>query len=135
MIKIYKYFFQTAKSPTLSNRAFLIRSLAMSYSHMGTPTLPSALLRFTSEFGMGSGGTTVLLSLDKNVINQVINSINYQSWNADTNKNNLIQFIIVRDVHGCTSVERSHGWRVQRMFYHLMSVFYNPSLYLISKTT
>jgi len=40
----------------------------------------------------------VLLSLDKNVINQVINSINYQSWNADTNKNNLIQFITVRDI-------------------------------------
>ena len=70
----------------------------MSYSHMGTPTLPSALLRFTSEFGMGSGGATVLLSLDKNVINQVINSINYQSWNADTDKNNLIQFITVRDI-------------------------------------
>ena len=42
-----------------------IRSLAMSYSHMGTPTLPSAQLRFTSEFGMGSGGTTALLSLNK----------------------------------------------------------------------
>ena len=54
-----------AKSPTLSNRAFLNRSLAMTYSHMGTPTLPSAQLRFTSEFGMGSGGTTVLWSLDK----------------------------------------------------------------------
>ncbi len=37
----------------------------MTYSHMGTPTLPSALLRFTSEFGMGSGGSKVLLSLDK----------------------------------------------------------------------
>ena len=37
----------------------------MSYSHMGTPTLPSALTRFTSEFGMGSGGTMSLLSLDK----------------------------------------------------------------------
>ena len=45
-----------------------IRSLAMSYSHMGTPTLPSALLHFTSEFGMDSGGTTVLLSLDKNFL-------------------------------------------------------------------
>ena len=42
-----------------------IRSLAMSYSHMGTPTLPSAQLRFTSEFGMGSGGTTALWSLNK----------------------------------------------------------------------
>ena len=56
---------QTAKSPTLSNRASLNRSLAMSYSHMGTPTLPSAQLRFTSEFGKGSGGTTALLSLNK----------------------------------------------------------------------
>ncbi len=58
---------QKAKSPTLSNRASLNRSLAMSYSHMGTPTLPSALLRFTSEFGMESGGTTALLSLNKKV--------------------------------------------------------------------
>ena len=58
---------QTAKSPTLSNRASLNRNLAMSYSHMGTPTLPSALLRFTSEFGMESGGATALLSLDKKV--------------------------------------------------------------------
>ena len=41
-------------------------NLAMSYSHMGTPTLPSALLRFTSEFEMESGGATALLSLDKN---------------------------------------------------------------------
>ena len=50
-------------------RAFRNGSLAMTYSHMGTPTLPSALLRFTSEFGMGSGGATVLLSLDKNLLN------------------------------------------------------------------
>ena len=48
------------------NKVDGIWSLAMSYSHMGTPTLPSAQLRFTSEFGMGSGGTTALLSLDKN---------------------------------------------------------------------
>ena len=27
----------------------------------GGPTLPSALRRFTSEFGMGSGGTTALV--------------------------------------------------------------------------
>ena len=40
----------------------------MSYSHMGTPTLPSALTHFTSEFGMGSGGATSLLSLDKNFL-------------------------------------------------------------------
>ena len=56
---------------------FLNRSLAMTYSHMGTPTLPSALLRFTSEFGMGSGGATVLLSLDKK-------HYNFESWILDT---------------------------------------------------
>ncbi|ESK38469.1 hypothetical protein P256_02008, partial [Acinetobacter nectaris CIP 110549] len=27
--------------------------LAMTYSHMGNPTLPSALRGFTSEFGKG----------------------------------------------------------------------------------
>ena len=31
----------------------------------GVPTLPSALRRFTSEFGMGSGGTTALKPPDK----------------------------------------------------------------------
>lgn len=33
----------------------------------GDPTLPSALRRFTSEFGMGSGGTTALLPPGKSV--------------------------------------------------------------------
>ena len=31
----------------------------------GNPTLPSALLRFTSEFGMGSGGSITLWSPSK----------------------------------------------------------------------
>ncbi len=31
----------------------------------GSPTLPSALLRFTSEFGMESGGSTMLWSPNK----------------------------------------------------------------------
>ena len=34
----------------------------MTYSHMGSPTLPSALGGFTSEFGMGSGGSRPLWS-------------------------------------------------------------------------
>ena len=38
-----------------------IKSLAVSYFHMGTPTLSSALSGFTSEFGMGSGGSRSLL--------------------------------------------------------------------------
>ena len=33
----------------------------------GNPTLPSALIRFTSEFGMGSGGT-VSLWLPRNLV-------------------------------------------------------------------
>ena len=36
------------------------RSLAVSYFHMGSPTLSSALNVFTSEFGMGSGGSRSL---------------------------------------------------------------------------
>ena len=54
-----------SKKPDSLNRAFLIWSLAMSYSHMGNPTLPSALFRFTTEFGMGSGGSKTLLSPSK----------------------------------------------------------------------
>ena len=42
-----------------------IGCLAVSYSHMGSPTLPSALTRFTSEFEMGSGGTTLPLPPSK----------------------------------------------------------------------
>ena len=68
----------------------------MSYSHMGTPTLPSPQLRFTSEFGMGSGGTTMLLSLDKNMLL----SCYYQH----------LTLIILEscDVHGCTNVDVVH---------------------------
>ncbi len=43
----------------------IFNSLVMTYFHMGTPTLSSAMLRFTSEFDMGSGGTKALLSPGK----------------------------------------------------------------------
>ena len=36
------------------------KSLAMTYSRVSKPTLPSALGVFTSEFGMGSGGSRPL---------------------------------------------------------------------------
>ena len=61
------FYFRNEKRLSVRIAFVLNRSLAMTYSHMGTPTLPSALLRFTSEFGMGSGGSTTLLSLDKNL--------------------------------------------------------------------
>ena len=44
-----------------------IQSLAVTYFHMGTPTLSSALNGFTSEFGMGSGGSRSLWPPGKTV--------------------------------------------------------------------
>ena len=46
----------------------LCKCLTMSYFHMGTPTLSSALSSFTSEFGMESGGTYTLCSSGKLVV-------------------------------------------------------------------
>ena len=40
----------------------------MTYFHMGTPTLSSALNGFTSEFEMGSGGSRSLLPPGKPVV-------------------------------------------------------------------
>ena len=39
----------------------LFKSLAVSYSRMVNATLSSALSRFTSVFGMGTGGSNSLL--------------------------------------------------------------------------
>ena len=50
------------KPPAASRLRICILNLAMSYSHMGNPTLPSALSGFTSEFEMGSGGARSLWS-------------------------------------------------------------------------
>ncbi|WP_211842197.1 hypothetical protein, partial [Pseudoalteromonas sp. NEC-BIFX-2020_015] len=44
------------KNPDSVSRAFFIWSLAMTYFHITNATLSSALFRFTTEFGMGSGG-------------------------------------------------------------------------------
>ena len=49
------------KKARSNERASSIGCLAVSYSRMANATLPSALQRFTSEFGMGSGGSTALL--------------------------------------------------------------------------
>ena len=56
----------------------------MCYSHMGTPTLPSPLIRFTAEFGMDSGGTVLLLSPD-------IKSHNLEKSNSNSSFNNESQ--------------------------------------------
>ena len=45
-----------------------IGSLAVYYSRMASATLPSSQLRFTSEFGMDSGGSTALLPPGKNCL-------------------------------------------------------------------
>ena len=48
------------KAPPVRVRLFIWR-LAVTYSRTGTPALPSAMHRFTAEFGMGSGGSNALL--------------------------------------------------------------------------
>ncbi len=47
--------------------AFLFQNKVWQFPTLtwGDPTLPSALRRFTAEFGMGSGGTTALSPPDK----------------------------------------------------------------------
>uniref|UniRef100_UPI001FC89B81 hypothetical protein n=1 Tax=Aeromonas caviae TaxID=648 RepID=UPI001FC89B81 len=45
---------QEIKNPTRLSGVSCIGCLAVSYSRMANATLPSALQRFTSEFGMGS---------------------------------------------------------------------------------
>ncbi len=56
----YKLLILSNKKARSSERAFNVGCLAVSYSRMANATLPSALPRFTSEFGMGSGGSTAL---------------------------------------------------------------------------
>ena len=49
------------KAPMSKHRGLLaMRSLAVTYSSVAKATLPSALNVFTSEFGMGSGGSRSL---------------------------------------------------------------------------
>ena len=46
----------------------------------GDPTLPSALRRFTSEFGMGSGGTTALQPPGKFFVLCPVSSVLMLRW-------------------------------------------------------
>ncbi len=59
-----------AKNPAPSGTGFfLFDAWQFPTLTWGDPTLPSALRRFTSEFGMGSGGTTALKPPGKNSVN------------------------------------------------------------------
>ena len=57
-----------------------IGCLAVTYFHMAAATLSSARVRFTSEFGMGSGGTT---TLSPPGINLGLSAIANKLWKAD----------------------------------------------------
>ena len=60
---LFNFFPHIKKHPNfLGWGVFRNNELAMTYSHMGNPTLPSARRGFTSEFGKGSGGSLLLLS-------------------------------------------------------------------------
>ena len=56
------------KARSMSGLFDFIGSLAVYYSRMASATLPSSQLRFTSEFGMDSGGSTALLPPGKNCL-------------------------------------------------------------------
>ena len=47
----------------------------MSYFHIANATLSSALFRFTTEFGMGSGGSKTLLSPSKFGVRSILSSL------------------------------------------------------------
>ena len=53
--------FHKKKTPVGIPTGVTYKSLAVTYSHTANAALPSALARFTSEFGMESGGSTSLL--------------------------------------------------------------------------
>ena len=55
----------TKKNPIISDRVFVFKAWRCPTLTWGDPTLPSALSSFTSEFGMGSGGSYLLLPPDK----------------------------------------------------------------------
>ena len=54
-----------SKNPGSFEPGLCYWSLAVSYSHMAIATLSSALSRFTSVFGMGTGGSNSLLPPSK----------------------------------------------------------------------
>ena len=56
------------KTPAFFRIQGFVRLPALTYSHMASATLPSAMTRFTSEFGMDSGGSTSLWAPGKRVL-------------------------------------------------------------------
>ena len=60
----------------------------MSYSHMANATLPSALQRFTSVFGMGTGGSIALLppGIFGSLISNSLGLVSNKSWKAVTSR-------------------------------------------------
>ncbi|WP_218950729.1 hypothetical protein, partial [Acinetobacter sp. YH1901134] len=51
LLHFFPFFSHIKKHPLRYQGVFSNNELAMTYSHMGNPTLPSALRGFTSEFG------------------------------------------------------------------------------------
>ena len=66
------------KTPVFRLGFFCIGSLAVCYSRMASATLPSPQLRFTSEFGMESGGSTALLPPGIKLVVCSFNSVSFK---------------------------------------------------------
>src|SRR5574344_367378 len=84
----------------------------MTYSHIANATLPSALLLFTSVFGMDTGGSTALSSLDIsgicNELKKQINATNYKPGNDLLSHSECYTTIGVTAFHFC--VRYGYRW-------------------------
>ena len=90
--------YNKSKRPSLSTGPFaLFDAWRFPTLTWGDPTLPSALRRFTSEFGMGSGGTTALVPPGKFCFQHVLTThrvICIRAENLLSNRQNI--FGVVR---------------------------------------
>ena len=110
---------RTKKIPGHKDRVLLVKSLAVTYFHMGSPTLSSALSSFTSEFEMGSGGSHLLMPPGKlfavteiHLFPHIREVVKASMLPASTSKHQLLgcymvkphgQLVLVSFTHYCAS--------------------------------
>src|SRR5574344_1364801 len=84
----------------------------MTYSHIANATLPSALLLFTSVFGMDTGGSTALSSLDISGLcidlNKSLSATNYKPGDDLVSHSECYTIIGVTAFHFC--VRYGYRW-------------------------
>jgi hypothetical protein len=91
-----------------------LNSLAPTYSPTGGPAVPSALKRFTAEFGMGSGGSILLWTPGNLKTEQTFASGLAEAKNEQIDRVQLSVFVVGRASRGlaplrcaaCAALER-----------------------------